>query len=106
MDAVEDRYVRKMYSPAAVISHHQQQQAVTSARAPAISAAAHDTRALAGRPGGLSAAPHDRCSLAPLGHAPSRPSRRPHPAEPRCHFPSFLRERARCPLFWRIADRP
>ncbi|CAH2063115.1 unnamed protein product, partial [Iphiclides podalirius] len=54
---------KRSYLPAAFASHHQQQQAATSARAPAISAAAHHTRAFAGRPGGLNtvcAAPHDR----------------------------------------------
>lgn len=88
------------YSPAAVISHHQQQQAVTSARAPAISAAAHDTRALAGRPGGLSAA---RSMLARASRTRTlRQQPRPAPPRPRTAPATISRvssESARAALF-------
>lgn len=74
------------YSPAALVSHHQQQQAATSARAPAISATAHHTRALAGRPGGLNgevrAGRPARSMRAPSPPAPPRPARRRPRAPP------------------------
>lgn len=88
-----------VYSPAAVISHHQQQQAATSARAPAISAAAHDTRALAGRPGGLSAA---RSMLARASRTRTLPTPEVRPT-PRAPLPRYIfrvsLESARAALF-------
>lgn len=97
------KWISVIYSPAAAVSHHQQQQAATSARAPAISATAHHTRALAGRPGGLRAAPRDRCPLAPLEHAPSEsPLSAPLRASPRLTPRNIFRvslESARAALF-------
>lgn len=92
-----------LYSPAAVISHHQQQQAVTSARAPAISEAAHDTRALAGRPGGLSAARSmlARASRTRTLRQQPRPAPGPPPAprSPRATISRVSSESARAALF-------
>lgn len=91
-----------VYSPAALVSHHQQQQAATSARAPAMSAAAHHTRALAGRPGGLNDATQPpRAINARPPHAPSDtvpPRLVPRPRSPHTLptdvFPSFHGARA------------
>lgn len=104
-----DTSFKKWYLPAAMVSHHQLQHAATSARAPAISRGSA-WHARSRRPPRRTAArsidagsrlsdTHPRVPVPPPAPAPAPPSLR--------HiFPSFLGERARCPLFLRSLTAP